>query len=93
MLLPVIDLLRLFIVRIWNEKSPFKPDKKHLHHILLKKFKPKVVMPILLSIYFFPVLFGVITKEYLVFMIVQIIFVLGICIFLNSKSKKNVKSN
>ena len=64
MLLPVIDLLRLFIVRARNGKSPFKPDKKHLHHILLEKFEQKIVMLILLSIYFFPV-FGAITKEYL----------------------------
>ena len=93
MLLPVIDLLRLFIVRARNGKSPFKPDKKHLHHILLEKFEQKIVMLILLSIYFFPVLFGAITKEYLFFMIVQIILVLVLYIFLNGKSKKNVKSN
>ena len=36
-LYPLIDLLRVFIIRISNKKSPFHPDKNHLHHILLSK--------------------------------------------------------
>ena len=34
---PLIDLLRVFIIRIAQKKSPFHPDKNHLHHLLLKK--------------------------------------------------------
>tara|TARA_X000000950_G_scaffold280901_1_gene376472 strand:- start:1134 stop:2063 length:930 start_codon:yes stop_codon:yes gene_type:complete len=34
---PLIDLLRVFIIRIKNKKSPFNPDQNHLHHILLSK--------------------------------------------------------
>ena len=34
---PLIDLLRVFIIRVYNRKSPFKPDQNHLHHILIKK--------------------------------------------------------
>jgi UDP-GlcNAc:undecaprenyl-phosphate GlcNAc-1-phosphate transferase len=37
-LLPGIDMLRLFILRILNKKSPFLRDKNHFHHILLKKY-------------------------------------------------------
>ena len=33
-LIPVFDTLRVFIVRIWNGKSPFSPDKTHIHHLL-----------------------------------------------------------
>ncbi len=36
-IVPVIDTLRLFVVRFFKRKSPFAPDKNHLHHILLKK--------------------------------------------------------
>ena len=32
---PLIDLLRVFIIRISNKKSPFSPDKNHIHHRLL----------------------------------------------------------
>jgi len=34
---PLADLLRVFIIRISNKKSPFSPDQNHIHHILLKK--------------------------------------------------------
>ena len=34
---PLIDLLRVFIIRVSNKKSPFSPDQNHIHHLLLKK--------------------------------------------------------
>lgn len=34
---PLFDLLRVFIIRIRNKKSPFSPDQNHLHHVLVKK--------------------------------------------------------
>jgi UDP-GlcNAc:undecaprenyl-phosphate GlcNAc-1-phosphate transferase len=34
---PPLDLLRVFIIRIRNKKSPFSPDQNHLHHLLVKK--------------------------------------------------------
>ena len=33
---PLIDLLRVFILRIRQKKSPFFADQNHLHHILLR---------------------------------------------------------
>ena len=33
---PIIDLTRIFIIRLLKRKSPFIADKNHLHHILLK---------------------------------------------------------
>ena len=38
MMVPGIDMLRLFIFRILKKKNPFKPDNSHIHHILLKRF-------------------------------------------------------
>ena len=37
LLYPLIDLLRIFIIRLKNNKSPFEPDQNHIHHILYKK--------------------------------------------------------
>ena len=34
---PLLDLLRVFYIRIKNKKSPFRPDNNHIHHLLLKK--------------------------------------------------------
>jgi UDP-GlcNAc:undecaprenyl-phosphate GlcNAc-1-phosphate transferase len=32
--IPVFDTLRVFALRIWRGKSPFTPDKNHVHHVL-----------------------------------------------------------
>ena len=32
--IPVFDTLRVFAIRIWTGKSPFSPDKNHVHHVL-----------------------------------------------------------
>lgn len=35
LLLPLFDTLRMFIIRISTGVSPFKGDRKHLHHVLI----------------------------------------------------------
>ena len=35
-ILPVYDTLRVFAVRVINKKSPFSPDKTHIHHLLMQ---------------------------------------------------------
>ena len=39
LIIPAIDMLRLFIIRLIKKKHPFKGDLDHLHHILLKLTK------------------------------------------------------
>ena len=42
---PLIDVLRVFIIRIQKGTSPFLPDKNHIHHwILLKTNNHKTVL-------------------------------------------------
>lgn len=36
LMVPLFDTLRIFILRLKNGKSPFKADKNHIHHNLLK---------------------------------------------------------
>ena len=35
MILPLFDTLRVFITRILRGKSPFHPDRRHIHHLLI----------------------------------------------------------
>jgi UDP-GlcNAc:undecaprenyl-phosphate/decaprenyl-phosphate GlcNAc-1-phosphate transferase len=35
MIIPLFDTIRVFARRILSGKSPFSPDKTHIHHILL----------------------------------------------------------
>ena len=39
LLIPSIDMLRLFVVRSLNKKNPFKGDLNHMHHLLKKKYE------------------------------------------------------
>ena len=36
-LFPLVDLLRVFVLRIKDGKSPFTADQNHIHHLLLKR--------------------------------------------------------
>jgi len=35
-LIPLLDTCRVFAIRIFSGRSPFSPDRNHIHHILLK---------------------------------------------------------
>jgi len=36
---PIVDIVRVVFIRIYNGKSPFEADKNHLHHLILKRAK------------------------------------------------------
>ena len=38
--LPGLDMFRLFLHRIIKNKNPFKSDRNHIHHLILKKLSP-----------------------------------------------------
>ncbi len=61
MMIPGIDMFRLFMTRILLKKNPFIGDKNHLHHILLKKFNQNKVFKILLILKIF-IFLGVLFK-------------------------------
>jgi UDP-GlcNAc:undecaprenyl-phosphate GlcNAc-1-phosphate transferase len=35
LIIPLFDTLRVFIIRLYQGRSPFSPDRNHIHHILL----------------------------------------------------------
>lgn len=37
LIVPLLDTLRVFSIRISRGKSPFSPDKNHIHHLLLNR--------------------------------------------------------
>jgi len=71
LLIPGVDMLRLFIVRIWNKKNPFRADSNHLHHLLLNYFNSNQTKTLLvyLIISFVPILissFNLLNDNYLI---------------------------
>ena len=43
-LIPTLDLVRLFFLRIKSKKSPFNSDRNHIHHYLIKKYNFKKII-------------------------------------------------
>jgi UDP-GlcNAc:undecaprenyl-phosphate/decaprenyl-phosphate GlcNAc-1-phosphate transferase len=37
LMIPLLDTLRVFAIRIFKRRSPFSPDRNHIHHLLLDK--------------------------------------------------------
>lgn len=35
--IPLMDTLRVFAIRIFHRRSPFSPDRNHIHHLLLDR--------------------------------------------------------
>ena len=56
MIIPGLDLMRLFIIRILKKRNPLSPDKLHLHHILISKFSQNKSLGIILSLISLPII-------------------------------------
>ena len=73
MLIPGLDLMRLFIIRILKKRNPLSPDKLHLHHILISKFSLNKSLVIILSLISFPIILNFLNISNLFVIIVTII--------------------
>ena len=47
---PIIDIIRVSLIRLLNGKSPFVADKNHIHHIILKKLDKHLYTSIMILI-------------------------------------------
>tara|TARA_Y100000591_G_scaffold302501_1_gene297600 strand:+ start:11 stop:1015 length:1005 start_codon:yes stop_codon:yes gene_type:complete len=76
LMIPGLDMFRLFIERILRKNHPFKPDRNHFHHLLLKKFNDKETLLIyLLIVLIGPVLFQLkILNEAFLILLISVIF-------------------
>ena len=88
MAIPGFDMLRLFITRIANKKNPFKADRFHIHHLLIKKTKSEFfTLFIILSIVFIPILLSVFLALKTIYLILlSLIFYFIIIIKVNALS-------
>ena len=84
MIIPGLDLMRLFITRIIKKKHPFSPDREHLHHYMVKKFN-KIAFLYIILIIWIPVVFAKLTNMFMFTIIFQFILYLYL-IFLFKKN-------
>lgn len=85
MLIPGLDLMRLFFFRIIKKKHPFTPDRQHLHHYILNHKSEKQTLFILMSCIFIPVFISQIFDRYLEMICLQIFLYLSLIFKYNTK--------
>lgn len=87
MLLPGLDMLRLFFYRIYNGIQPFKGDRKHIHHLLLNIFSEKKTYFILQVFIIFSIILYYLS-DYKFYFIIFLLFLYFF--FTNLLLKKNL---
>ena len=71
LLIPGLDMLRLFLTRAFKGKSPFLPDNNHIHHLLLKKFNHLTVSLLIIMLTIIPYLIFVLFLKSLIVLFLQ----------------------
>ena len=80
---PIIDMLRLFFMRLFKNKNPLKADRRHLHHILLKKYGLIKTNTLLIT----PLIFSILSINLTNISVIIIIFLNSIFYLYLLKSK------
>jgi UDP-GlcNAc:undecaprenyl-phosphate GlcNAc-1-phosphate transferase len=91
MSVPGLDMLRLFLERIFKRKNPFIADSNHLHHLLLFKFQNKNIASLLMFFLLLFPYFLTFTKlsNFLVILIILLVYFTILFILKINKRKKN----
>jgi UDP-GlcNAc:undecaprenyl-phosphate GlcNAc-1-phosphate transferase len=51
LMIPLLDTLRVFAIRIFYRRSPFSPDRNHIHHLLLDRgFSHRAITLLLVTV-------------------------------------------
>jgi UDP-GlcNAc:undecaprenyl-phosphate GlcNAc-1-phosphate transferase len=91
MLIPGLDMLRLFFERIVSGKNPFQADRNHLHHLLINNFSFSTSILILLILFFAPIFISYVIKNLFISIVLSIFLYSLIIFFFQRTNKKNVK--
>lgn len=81
LIIPVFDTLRVFLMRAVRGKSPFSPDKTHIHHLMLKaglNHMQTTRMLVLVNILFVLVAFAGHQLGNMVLLLIEISLALGL---------------
>ena len=88
LLIPAIDMLRLFLVRLINKKNPFRGDLNHLHHIIDRFIKNKnLTVIITLNLSILPTLLMYLGIQTYFILAISLLIYLSLISFLGYKNK------
>jgi UDP-GlcNAc:undecaprenyl-phosphate GlcNAc-1-phosphate transferase len=90
LMLPGLDMLRVFVIRIMNKKNPFLPDRRHLHHLLIDN---KVQFEKILMIFFILILTPILINQFsnIMPLFIILIYIFLYCILIICLQKKFLK--
>lgn len=80
LMIPGIDMLRLFIFRIINKKNPLSRDQNHLHHYLKKRVSKEKVFIIYTLIISIPIILDNLLNDFTIVLILTQILVYSLVI-------------
>lgn len=80
---PLFDLVRVFILRLLNKKNPFKPDRKHVHHILIDMGMSHKKASIIIGIFniIFIIFFAILGTNFNNLTLTIILIILAVALF------------
>jgi UDP-GlcNAc:undecaprenyl-phosphate GlcNAc-1-phosphate transferase len=88
LMLPGIDMLRVFVIRILNKKNPFISDRNHLHYLLLDNgFNLYQTLTTIIALCIIPIIINSFTNILSLFIILLFITIYTIIIFNIKKNK------
>ncbi|MDR7342964.1 UDP-GlcNAc:undecaprenyl-phosphate GlcNAc-1-phosphate transferase [Pantoea alhagi] len=90
---PLMDMLRVMMGRIRRGDSPFKPDREHLHHVLLNKnISPCIALCIVFTLSFLFSAWGLYLEALDISdtMILIIYMLSAVCYFFSINSSQNI---
>ena len=85
MLVPGIDLIRLFFKRIFLRRNPLSSDRFHLHHILLSKYSYNKTITILITLILIPISLSNLGLNKLIVILIFLLIYWILLIFISSK--------
>ena len=89
MFLPGLDLMRLYIQRIYKGISPFKPDRNHIHHYFLKEYGYRKTLFFLIIFILTPIILDILIEKTLLINLITLFIYLYLIIV---KFKNNFNS-
>ena len=92
LIIPLMDTLRVFIIRVFQSKSPFTADNNHIHHLLIKAgldHGKSVVVLVVVNIAFLTL--AILLKEYGTLLLISAALLLSLAfiavVYIASKAK------
>ena len=74
-MIPGLDMMRVFFLRIWQGQNPFTPDKNHFHHLLINKFSLTHTLLIYFSLMLIPIFIFLKFTQLVIYLIIIEFFI------------------